>query len=116
MIEVDVSDDAWIVGAITETGFDFERAEPHLIVKDRIAATECRPVIEHAMEAKLGLRQFLQPPPGSDVLICEPPVYDVGEVGKVDKERPILFADERLVLCANRLRRPMLGRDGLRVI
>src|SRR5262249_58198172 len=70
-------------GAITETGFDFERAEPNLIVEDRIAATECGPVIEHAMEAELGLRQFLQPPTAADVLICEPPVYDVGEVGKV---------------------------------
>jgi len=47
------------------------------------------------MEAELGLRQFLQPPTAADVLICEPPVYDVGEVGKVGEERPMLFPDKR---------------------
>jgi len=94
---------------------EFELADPHLIVEDRIAAAECGPVIEYAVQAELGVRPFLQPPAAPDVLVCEPPVYDVGEVGKVGEEHPMLFPDKRLELSADRLRWLMLGRDWLRV-
>ena len=69
-------------GRFLSSQLDFKPADPRLIVKNRIAPA-VRGVV--SFQGELSLRQFLQPPAAFE--FCKPPVYDVGEIGKVGEEQ-----------------------------
>ena len=77
-IELNMCDHVRVFGTILKAVRDFEDAQTLLIVEDRVAPAVYRPRIEIAVEAKVGLGQFLQTPRAAVVVrACKIPVNDV---------------------------------------